>query len=151
MYRKFLYISIKITVLISFEGIVKETTIADNENNPNWHQQICHIYGDENVLLEGIPQAQVLLNTLEISGFPKPIFEAVSKSQISSSIDKGVQDAILAASLFDAEQVKLPKQKLKDRPTINLPREYGISSARKQYVYAGQLKSVHLKFDILVY
>lgn len=100
--------------------------------NPNWHAKPCHVYGDSNVLLEGIPQAQILIKTIEINGFPKNIEEAISKLQLNSNVDKNVQNSILASHVFDAEQVKLPKIKIPERPAFNLPREYGISHHRRR-------------------
>lgn len=100
--------------------------------NPNWHAKVCHVYGDSDVLLEGVAQAQNLTKTIEINGFPKNIEETISKMQLNSSVDKNIKNSILASHVFDAEQVKLPKIKIPERPAYNLPREYGISHQRRR-------------------
>lgn len=86
------------------------------------------------MLLEGIKQAQVLTKTVEINGFPKSIQDSIAKSQLPSTVDRHIQQLILSSHVLDAEQVKLPKTKLPDRPAFNLPRDYGISHQRKKFV-----------------
>lgn len=83
-------------------------------------------------MLEGLPQAQVLTKTIEINGFPKNIEEFVSKMELSSAVDRRVQTSIMASHVYDAQQVKLPKVKLPERPAYNLPRDFGISHERRK-------------------
>lgn len=90
------------------------------------------MYGNSNVLLDGLQQAQVLTKTIEIKGLPKSIEESLAKIQLPSNVDRNVHQLILASHVLDAEQVKLPKVKLPDRPAFNLPRDYGISHQRKK-------------------
>jgi large subunit ribosomal protein L37 len=84
------------------------------------------------VLLEGVRQAQNLLNTLVIDEYPTVVEERLAKIKIPISMDRSMQQSVLASQLFDAEQVKLYK-KIKDpnRPAFTFPRLYGISSERK--------------------
>lgn len=112
---------------------------SEDAFNPNWHAKPCHVYGDSNVLLEGLPQAQVLTKTIEINGFPKNIEESINKMQLNSNVDKNVQNSILASHVLDAQQVKLPKIKIPERPAFNLPREYGISHSRRRRLLINKL------------
>jgi len=82
------------------------------------------------VLIGGLPQAQVLTNCIEIPSFPKQIEDAIASQQLPKSIDKSIRHAILASHVLDAEQVKLPKVRVPERPRFNLPRSYGISHER---------------------
>lgn len=88
---------------------------------------------DENVLLEGVPQAQVLLNTLKFDGYPERMEDFIHKSVIPAGIDRNLQQSILNSCVYDAEQLKLG-YKIKDpnRPAYNFPRVYGITDARKK-------------------
>lgn len=106
--------------------------ILEDETHPNWHKKACSFFGDKNVLIGGLPQAQVLTNAIEINSFPKQIDEALGNGQLPKIVDRSVQNAIFSSQLLDAEQVKLPKVKLADRPAFNLPRLYGISHERRK-------------------
>lgn len=86
------------------------------------------------MLLGGLPQAQVLTNTIEINSFPQKIEDAILSGQYSKVVDRNVQNAIFSSHLLDAQQVKLPKTRLIDRPAYVLPRLYGISHERRKYV-----------------
>lgn len=99
----------------------------------NWNQQICHLFGDENVLLEGVPQAQVLLNALKFQSYPEKLQEFIHKTAVPSTVEKNLQQSVLNACVFDAEQQKLG-YKIKDleRPAYNFPRIYGITDLRKK-------------------
>ena len=103
-----------------------------DKTHPDWHDTPCYTYGNANVLLEGIQQAQLLTKTVAISGLPKNIEESLSRMQLSSTINRNIKHAIMASHVFDAEQVKLPKIKLPERPAFNLPRDYGISHERRK-------------------
>ncbi|XP_030243611.1 39S ribosomal protein L37, mitochondrial [Drosophila navojoa] len=113
--------------------------IAEDENHPNWHTTACHMFKDNNVLLGGLQQAQVLTNTIEINSFPQQIEDAISNGQYSKVVDRNVQNAIFSSHLLDAQQVKLPKIKLIDRPAYNLPRLYGISHERRNRLVINKL------------
>ncbi|XP_023306786.2 39S ribosomal protein L37, mitochondrial [Lucilia cuprina] len=113
--------------------------LPEDETHPDWHQQKCHMYGNANVLLEGLQQAQVLTKTIEVKGFPKTIEDSITKTQLPSNVDRHVHQLIMASHVLDAEQVKLPKVKLLDRPAFNLPRDYGISHQRKNRLLTNKL------------
>ncbi|XP_055902588.1 39S ribosomal protein L37, mitochondrial [Eupeodes corollae] len=115
------------------------TEIPQDATHPDWHSKPCHIFGDSNVLLEGVAQAQVLTKSIEIEGFPKNIEETINKMQLNSNVDKNVQNSIMLSHVFDAEQVKLPKIKIPERPAFNLPREYGISYSRRRRLLINKL------------
>ncbi|XP_034475449.1 39S ribosomal protein L37, mitochondrial [Drosophila innubila] len=113
--------------------------IPEDESHPNWHKAAGHIFGDNNVLLGGLPQSQVLTNTIEINSFPRQIEDAIANGQFPKTIDRCVQNAIFSSQLLDAQQVKLPKVKLVDRPAYNLPRLYGISHERRNRLLVNKL------------
>lgn len=119
----------------------KPVVIPEDQTHPNWHNQVCHTYGNSTVLLQGLPQAQVLINAIVIDNFPQNIEENISRLQVASSVDRNVRSAILASHVYDAQQVKLPKVKLLDRPAINLPRDYGISCERRMRLLTNKLLS----------
>lgn len=89
------------------------------------------MYGQGNVLLEGLQQARVLTNSVEVNGFPPKVEEAINRMKVSHHIGTNICQAIMASHVYDAERVKLPKVRLLDRPQINLPRVYGISRERR--------------------
>ncbi|KRF99937.1 uncharacterized protein Dwil_GK27784 [Drosophila willistoni] len=113
--------------------------VLEDHTHPNWHSNPCHLFSDNNVLLGGIPQAQVLTNSIEIQNFPQHIDDAIKNQQLPSVLDKNVRHAILSSHVLDAEQVKLPKVKLVDRPAFNLPRVYGISHERRNRLLLNKL------------
>ncbi|XP_075147365.1 mitochondrial ribosomal protein L37 [Haematobia irritans] len=90
-----------------------------------------YVYADENVLLEGMPQAQVLTKSILVKGLPEKWLELLDSISIPSGIEHLIPRVVLASYLFDAEQEKLPKVKLSERPGYNLPREYGICQYRR--------------------
>lgn len=98
-----------------------------NPSSTNWHETPLLTYEDNNVLLEGLKQAKILTNTVEIqSGLPeKYVIEDISKE-----LNRRVKKVILGSSVFDAEQQKLPKIKNYARPAFNYPRIYGITQER---------------------
>ncbi|KAH8358492.1 hypothetical protein KR093_000471 [Drosophila rubida] len=124
--------------LVEIVGAV-DKPIVEDETHPNWHLTAGHLFGDSNVLLGGLPQAQVLTNTIEINGFPRQIDEAIVSTQFPKTIDRTVQNLIISSQLLDAQQVKLPKIKLIDRPAYNLPRVYGISHERRNRLLINKL------------
>lgn len=102
-----------------------------DETHEFWNERKCHMYGNSNVLLEGVPQAQVLTKTLHIQELPETVQSTVIKIKLSPEIDQALRNIILDSYLFDAEQKKLMKRKIPERPAFNLPRDYGITDARK--------------------
>uniref|UniRef100_A0A336KZI8 Large ribosomal subunit protein mL37 n=1 Tax=Culicoides sonorensis TaxID=179676 RepID=A0A336KZI8_CULSO len=114
-------------------GKLPETeAAASSQLPPDYHETKCAVYGDSSALLLGMPQAQVLLNTLKIEGYPEKIEEQIKNVKIPTSVEKAVYQSVMSACLFDAEQKKLG-YKIKDpeRPAFNFPRIYGITDERK--------------------
>lgn len=104
----------------------KPKPIPLDSTHPNWHDRILLTYKDNNVLLEGLSQAKILTNTVELKDdLPKSVVLKNIKE-----IDKRVKEIILTSHLFDAEQKKLPKLKDPNRPAWNFPRVYGITQPR---------------------
>ena len=89
---------------------------------------------DNNVVIEGLKQAQILTKTITIDGLPKQLQDAYTNIQIPSTHHKNVQNSILACCVFDTEQVKTAIVKIPERPAYVLPRNYGISEFRKRYL-----------------
>lgn len=102
-----------------------------DESHPGWKEQKCYTFGDSNVLLEGLEQAQVLLKTLTVDRLPSKVEQLLAKSNVPDSVDMSVRSAILTSNLFDAEQKKLAIRKDPNRPAYVLPRDYGITDARR--------------------
>lgn len=111
----------------------KEVKIID-ETHPLWNARKCHIFGDTNVLLIGMPQAQVLTKTITVDGLPQILQAKIDGIELPNHTDKYMKNAILAAHLFDAEQKLLEKLKDPLRPAWKFPRAYGITRQRKKYV-----------------
>lgn len=87
------------------------------------------MFGDENVLLEGITQAKIITNTVEVKeGLP----ERVVVDESIKGFNRRAREIILNAHVFDAEQTKLPKVKNPLRPAWNFPRTYGITDVRRK-------------------
>lgn len=115
---------------IQIEHIFPKPLLLD-ETHPEWNDQKCYLFNDSNVLLEGLEQAQVLLKTLVVDRLPNKVEQLLSKSNISDSSDVSVRNAILTSHLFDAEQKKLAIRKDPNRLAYVLPRDYGITDARR--------------------
>lgn len=97
----------------------------------NWHEKECAVYTDPNVLMLGVPQAQVLLNTLRIEGYPDKLSEAFNNLKVPVALERVAQQTVLNSCLFDAEQEKLPLIKDPLRPAHTFARAYGVTAARK--------------------
>ncbi|KAL1512698.1 hypothetical protein ABEB36_002246 [Hypothenemus hampei] len=106
------------------------TVIGEKALEPiidNFHERPLLTYGDENVLLEGLTQAKILTNTVQIQeGLPSTFHI----KDIPKEINRRVKKAILGAHVFDAEQQKLAKIKDPEKPAWNFPRIYGITPER---------------------
>lgn len=98
--------------------------------DPDWKPRSCLTYKDHNVLQEGVPQACLLTKTLKIDdGLPTKIQDLVT--DIPDHIDDLVKRILFTSTIYDAQQVKLPKLKNPDKPMWVFPRVYGITSTRK--------------------
>ncbi|XP_044744940.1 39S ribosomal protein L37, mitochondrial [Coccinella septempunctata] len=110
--------------------------IKEDESHPNWHDKVLYTYKDDNVLLEGLHQAQILTKSVRIAeGLPT---KYVTNS-LTKEINSKVRNIILSAHVFDAEQQKLPKIKDPSRPAWNFPREYGITHERRNKLMTSKL------------
>lgn len=110
-----------------FDKLVPDPVVIQQE-------KAAYVLRDENVLLEGTAQAQVLLKTIQVDGFPKNVEEKLEQAKISPSTNRNVQNAILASHLFDCEQKKTAIMKVPEKPMFVLPRNYGITDDRKKWV-----------------
>jgi large subunit ribosomal protein L37 len=82
--------------------------------------------------MEGVTQAQVLLKAIVINELPAKLEESLTKQNIPTIADLAMQQSVMAACVFDAEQKKTAIVKLADRPAYVLPRGYGITDARRK-------------------
>ncbi|XP_065073293.1 large ribosomal subunit protein mL37 [Ochlerotatus camptorhynchus] len=110
-----------------------------DENHPLYKREQCYLYGDRNVLLEGVRQAQVLLNTVVYDELPLKVEERVDKTKIPTQLDRSMQQSVLAALVFETEQVKTALIKDPERPAFKFPRVYGISSEKKNRLLLSKL------------
>lgn len=109
----------------------KEVKVID-ETHPLWNSRKCHIFGDTNVLLTGMSQAQVLTKTICVDGLPEKLQAKVDSINLPRESDIAMKNSVLAAHLFDAEQKILEKIKDPLRPAWNFPLSYGITRHRKK-------------------
>ncbi|XP_023013475.2 mitochondrial ribosomal protein L37 [Leptinotarsa decemlineata] len=107
-----------------------------DETHPNWHDEILLSYKDDNVLLEGLSQAKIITNTVEVrQGLP----ERIQSNELSEDINEAAKTIIMNSHLLDAEQKKLPKVKDPERPAWNFPRTYGITQGRRNKLITSKL------------
>ncbi|KAJ8948101.1 hypothetical protein NQ318_008454 [Aromia moschata] len=118
----------------------KDKPVPLDENHPNWHNRPLLSYRDNNVLLEGLTQAKILTNTVQLKdGLP----ERISLKNFTDGENNHIKSIILQSHVFDAEQKKLPKIKDPERPAWNFPRSYGITQKRRnQLVISGLMQLV---------
>lgn len=111
-----------------------------DENHPLYHDKPCYFYRDHNVLLDGLQQAKVLTNTVEISpgSLPDQIENIVDAVKLPNQ-DSLVQRCIQSSFIYDAEQKKLPIRRDPDRPAWIFPRDYGITDSRKNRTLCSRL------------
>lgn len=101
--------------------------VEHDETHPLWKPRVCLTYKDDNVLLEGLNQAKILTNTVQVQeGLP----ERLAFKELKKDFNSLVKNAILSSNVFDAEQKKLPRPKDPLRPAFNFRRPYGISEKR---------------------
>jgi large subunit ribosomal protein L37 len=121
-----------------FVGYLPKEELLDTSNK-NWHDRPCYMFRDSNVLLEGVAQAQVLLKTMVVNELPAAMEEAFAKQTVPVQVDKAVQESVMAACVYDAEQKMLARKKIPERPAYVLPRDYGISDDRKNRLLTAKL------------
>lgn len=104
---------------------------------------------DQNVLLEGTQQAQVLTNTIAVKEFPEHIDKFSKNLKLPDSIHSEVQKRIMLSCVFEATQQKLPKKKDPSRPAWVFPRDYGIPDTRKKYDN-NAINVIHISIILLI-
>ena len=98
----------------------------------NWEDKKCVVFEDHNVLQEGISQACLLTNTLQMDDqLPQKVKELIT--DIPADVNNFVKRIVCTSTIYDPEQVKLPIIKDPERPAWVFPRRYGISSTRKMH------------------
>lgn len=85
------------------------------------------------MLINGVKQTQVLLNTLAFNELPERIEDTFKDVKLSSGLERSMQQSVLVSHLLDAEQQKTAKIVNPLRPMRPYPRNYGITEARKKY------------------
>uniref|UniRef100_A0A182QBX1 Large ribosomal subunit protein mL37 n=1 Tax=Anopheles farauti TaxID=69004 RepID=A0A182QBX1_9DIPT len=113
--------------------------VAFDESHPLWKSEPAFVYGDTNLLLEGVRQAQALLNTAVYDDLPLKMEEKLDQTKITTQLDRSMQQAVLSALVFDTEQVKTAIVKVPERPAYKLPRTYGISEGRRNKLILSKL------------
>ncbi|XP_054258974.1 39S ribosomal protein L37, mitochondrial [Macrosteles quadrilineatus] len=123
-------------------GLAPKPLLKD-ENHPMYKEQPCYIHHDGSVLMEGMQQALVLTNTvqLETDKLPEQIEALIDKVKLKDQ-DSLVKRCIKTSCLYDAEQKKLAIRKDPERPAWIFPRDYGITETRKNRMICNRL--VHL-------
>lgn len=102
-----------------------------DENHPMYKADPCYCLDDSNVLLEGLEQSKLLLNTVQIQeSLPEEIEDSIGTRSIPFQ-DTRVKRLIMYSNVYDAMQALLPRRKDPERPAWNFPRDYGIDSPRK--------------------
>ncbi|XKL59581.1 hypothetical protein PGB90_000597 [Kerria lacca] len=118
---------------VETKGMRIEPFKLDN-THPYWHDKPCLIYKDNNVLIEGFKQAQVLTNSVVIEeGLPKK-YESLYDSVSIDKENELIQMALASALVYDSTQKLLPIKKDLERPAWKFPRDYGITDYRKNYI-----------------
>lgn len=103
-----------------------------DETHPLFNSEICHVFGDSNVLIYGEKQAQVLTKTLLINELPDNVQKLVETTKIDNNTDIQMKNSILQAHLFDAHQEKLVREKHPTKLMWVFALQYGITDQRKK-------------------
>lgn len=99
-----------------------------DQTHPDWHDEVCYLYRDSNVLLLGEDQAKCITKSVEIQNeLPHDLSKVET---LTKDMDKYIKKLILSSHVFDAEQKKLPVVKDPERPAWVFPRTYGITYER---------------------
>ncbi|XP_037042420.1 39S ribosomal protein L37, mitochondrial [Bradysia coprophila] len=105
-----------------------------DRTHPLWNERKWFTFCDQNVLVEGMSQAQVLTKSIVVDGLPSSVEQAIDSIKIPGRSDAFMQDMVRFSFLFEAEQQKLPKRRDPDRPAHIFKRDYGITSFRRNRV-----------------
>lgn len=103
--------------------------------HPLWTERVCHTFGDTNLLVEGLQQAQLLTKSMVVDGLPVNVQRVIDDVRIPDQSDVYMQEMVRASFLFETEQQKLPYKTLPDKPMHRLKREYGITNLRRNRVF----------------
>lgn len=102
-----------------------------DKHHPLWKQKICYICHTSTQLLEGLPQAQFLTNTIVFNGLPERIQKLFGAAEQPDQ-DELVKRCILLSHVLDGYQDALPLKKSPVYPHKDInPREYGIPLHRR--------------------
>lgn len=73
-------------------NVFNPPTPKKNEHHPDFKSIPCFSYGDNNVLVEGLNQAKVLTNTVEVEeNLPQMILKLKEETSLPSTVHKIVQ------------------------------------------------------------
>lgn len=103
-----------------------------DETHPDFKERGLYLFGDSNVPVYGVQQAQSLLRTIVIDGMPDKVEKQFKSINLPSDLERSMQQSVLVSHLLDAEQEKCAKIKDPLRPMFVFPRVYGITEARKK-------------------
>lgn len=106
--------------------------VPKDETHPDFKERGIYLFGDSNVPVYGVPQAQSLLKTIVIDGMPDRVEKQFASVKLSSDLERSMQQSVLVSHLLDAEQQKTAKIKDPLKPMYVFPRNYGITEARKK-------------------
>lgn len=116
---------------LDIDDIFEKPLPLDNKH-PEFKETPLYVYNDSNVLVQGIPQAQVLLKTLAFDKLPDTIMETFTNQKLPADIERSMHQSVLVSHLLDAEQKKTVKIVNPLRPMRPYPRNYGITEQRKK-------------------
>ncbi|KAL1460784.1 hypothetical protein WDU94_012734 [Cyamophila willieti] len=130
----------KPVVNFDYSNVFNPPQPKKNESHPDFKPTSCFMFGDTNVPVEGLDQAKVLTNTVEVEqDLPEQILKLKQENPVSDMIHKIVQKSLLSALVYDGVQDKLPLEKDPNRPAFRLPRTYGITDYRKNFLVCNKL------------
>ncbi|CAH1162951.1 unnamed protein product [Phaedon cochleariae] len=118
-------------------GYMDKPVALDN-THPDWHDRTLLSFKDNNVLLEGLSQAQIITKSVEIK---KGLPDSIELRELTKDDREAAERLTLNSQLLDAEQKKLPKIKDPARPAWNFPRTYGITQSRRNKRITSKLLS----------
>ncbi|KAK0177758.1 hypothetical protein PV328_001773 [Microctonus aethiopoides] len=124
-----------------FSGCVVRRPLSKDEDHPDWKKRPCMRHNNYDLLVQGVDQAQLLTKTLIVKNtLPDEVENLVEDT--TEELDNLLTKIIYSSSIFDAQQVKLPKKKDPLRPAWIFARDYGINDVRKSYHLAQKMIQV---------
>ncbi|XP_013184709.2 large ribosomal subunit protein mL37 [Amyelois transitella] len=113
-----------------------------DENHPDYKDRPCYTLKHNNLLLEGLSQAQVLTKTIVAENRLPQRIEELAEVSAPKAVHENVKKAILSANVFDCEQKKLPKIRDPERPAYTFPRILGITDKRRNQILTNRLVQI---------